>query len=962
MRYLSATIAVLALSAPSAMVGQNLSITNYQVVGTEASRGASIVTYSAELQNSGSAFASVTATVTSSQSGVVAVSGENTLTFAPVPANSEVTTSSTFELSVSPNVTVNLSQLQWTFQTTAAPVSANAGPNQTVAVGALVTLNGSGSTNQSGVGTLSYNWAFTSVPAGSKAVLSNSTAVMPTFTADVAGSYVVTLTVSNGRASSSASVTITTGNTPPVAVAGPGQTVAVGSTVVLNGSGSSDVNGNPLTYAWTLLTVPSGSKAALTGANTVSPSFVADLAGEYTVQLIVNDGVTNSAPSTVTISTSTSIPVANAGPSQVVKVGTVVQLTGSGSTDVNGNPLTYKWSFVSVPTGSSAALSNPTIVNPTFVADLTGVYVVQLIVNDGVSSSAPSTVTISTSQILPPVANAGPNESVELHSLVVLQGSGTDPQNLPLTFQWSIVSAPTGSTATLSSSSIPDPSFSPDVMGVYVVQLIVNNGYLNSYPSTVSISTGSTAPVANAGSNQLVMVGATVTLNGNGSSDSNGNPLTFSWSLLSKPAGSAATLTGATTATPTFIADVTGSYVAQLIVNDGVTSSAPATVTITTNTLSLSPNPLTLANSSGVMTVTLSSPAGALGQVVNVAILNTSIATAPASVTVPAGTTTAPITFTPVAVGSAEILVSAPGFFNAVATVNVTSVTTGPPPFTISFSTTSLSITGTATQNLTLVLSSAAPSGGLTINTSSTKTSVATVPATVTFAAGATMVSVPVTGVSAGTATINASATNIANTSASVTVTNPTFTISFSSANLSITGTATQNLTLVVSPAAPSGGLTINTSSTNTSVATVPASVTFAAGATMVSVPVTGVGNGTATINASATNIANTSASVTVTIQTSDIQLLTNVTVPAGSSVSFPVTLAQPAPSGGVFVSLASSNTATLTINQTLIYFSAGSTTSRITPALMGVAAGTASITATSFGLPSVTVQVQVTP
>src|SRR5580693_10112640 len=143
MRYLSATIAALVLLAPSAMVGQNLSITNYQVVSTQASRGTSIVTYSAELQNSGSALASVTATVTSSQSGVAAVSGENTLTFSPVPANSLVTSSGTFELSVSPSVTVNLSDLQWTFQSTASPVSANAGPNQTVAVDALVTLNGS---------------------------------------------------------------------------------------------------------------------------------------------------------------------------------------------------------------------------------------------------------------------------------------------------------------------------------------------------------------------------------------------------------------------------------------------------------------------------------------------------------------------------------------------------------------------------------------------------------------------------------------------------------------------------------------------------------------------------------------------------------------------------------------------------------------------------------------------------
>jgi hypothetical protein len=90
-------------------------------------------------------------------------------------------------------------------------------------------------------------------------------------------------------------------NTPPVADAGPNQEVATGSTVELDGSGSFDVNGDPLTYAWTLTSKPELSTAALTGATTVSPEFTADLAGTYVVSLVVNDGTVNSAPDTVTI-------------------------------------------------------------------------------------------------------------------------------------------------------------------------------------------------------------------------------------------------------------------------------------------------------------------------------------------------------------------------------------------------------------------------------------------------------------------------------------------------------------------------------------------------------------------------------------------------------------------------------------------------------------------------------------
>ena len=103
-------------------------------------------------------------------------------------------------------------------------------------------------------------------------------------------------------------------------------------------------------------------------------------------------------------------------------------------------------------------------------------------------------------------------------------------------------------------------------------------------PVTPPPGTGNRAPVANAGAAKTVATGAAVALDGSASSDPDGDALTFSWTLQ-RPATSAAALTGATTSKPGFVADVAGSYVATLTVNDGkVTASASVTITAQAST------------------------------------------------------------------------------------------------------------------------------------------------------------------------------------------------------------------------------------------------------------------------------------------------------------------------------------------------------------------------------------------
>ncbi len=209
------------------------------------------------------------------------------------------------------------------------------------------------------------------------------------------------------RGADNVAITASTANTAPSADAGDDQAVLVGETANLSAAGSSDPDGDPLTYSWTLVTAPSGSTASLVGATTATPLLTPDVAGDYDVQLIVNDGALNSTPDTVTITASTAntAPSADAGDDQAVLVGETANLSAAGSSDPDGDPLTYSWTLVTAPSGSTASLVGATTATPLLTPDVAGDYDVQLIVNDGALNSTPDTLTISATVLVDVVAN-----------------------------------------------------------------------------------------------------------------------------------------------------------------------------------------------------------------------------------------------------------------------------------------------------------------------------------------------------------------------------------------------------------------------------------------------------------------------------------------------------------------------------------------------------------------------------
>lgn len=393
------------------------------------------------------------------------------------------------------------------------------------------------------------------------------------------GPTTVTATNPGGR---SGSIAFTVLNHPPVANAGPDQTVFVADTVQLDGAQSSDADGDPLTFQWTVVSGPAGSTATLSDPTAVRPAFVPDRPGTYIVQLMVNDGRTDNAPDTVQISTTNSRSVADAGPDQTVHIGSLAHLDGSASSDVDGDPLTYGWAFVSTPTDSQAYLRDATTAHPSFVADLPGRYVVQLIVNDGTVDSKADTVQVDTYNSRP-VADAGLDQQATVGDTVQLDGShSSDIDDDPLTYRWSFTTRPPDSAASLVNATTAQSTFVPDLPGDYVIQLIVNDSFEDSLPDTVAITVEPPAnhpPVAGndtAVTDENASVGIAVLGN---DSDPDGDPLTITGVTQGTQGGTAAINGVAVIYTPP--PNWSGADSFTYTISDGRGGTATATVTVT---------------------------------------------------------------------------------------------------------------------------------------------------------------------------------------------------------------------------------------------------------------------------------------------------------------------------------------------------------------------------------------------
>jgi hypothetical protein len=195
-------------------------------------------------------------------------------------------------------------------------------------------------------------------------------------------------------------------------------------------------------------------------------------------------------------------PNANAGSDQAdVIVGTVVSLDGTGSSDLDNDPLTYKWAFIDQPGGSFASISNSTYPTAQFTPDKTGTYQISLTVTDGQGGTDLDPIKVLVkNENERPIADAGPDQNVILGALVSLSGAGSVDDGVDLEYRWRLVNPPGAATLSFAGGDI-NPRLTPDATGAWVVELVVSDGFLDSAPDTMTINVADQSTVTPGGSN-----------------------------------------------------------------------------------------------------------------------------------------------------------------------------------------------------------------------------------------------------------------------------------------------------------------------------------------------------------------------------------------------------------------------------------------------------------------------------
>ena len=311
-------------------------------------------------------------------------------------------------------------------------------------------------------------------------------------------------------------------------------TVNTGSVVRLDGGTSKDPQGRPLFFEWSFISVPSGSAATLVDADKRLPSFLADMPGDYVVQLVVSNGVVRSEPVTLTVHVTLcgfsppNVTVAAAIASVASPPGdtfprgavgsfsvfagdrvTVSAAATSTCSAVSTDGLTFQWTLLEKPAGSTAALNASDLASPAFFADMQGAYKLQAVVTDRLGNLARSTLLTVTTQTCGKnlinasvIDNAGARP-FDAHILSVATSSDDDDLNkCPARFAnsysvgWGAAATPASAAFSFGSTSGSTVTFTPLANASYVVTASVRASSGSTTTAITAISASCVTGVA----------------------------------------------------------------------------------------------------------------------------------------------------------------------------------------------------------------------------------------------------------------------------------------------------------------------------------------------------------------------------------------------------------------------------------------------------------------------------------
>ncbi|MFB9214136.1 PKD domain-containing protein [Vibrio sinaloensis] len=265
----------------------------------------------------------------------------------------------------------------------------------------------------------------------------------------------------------------------------------IGDRVRLDGASSQGDTDSMLSYHWSITTKPDGSTAALNDAMAVAPYFAPDLAGNYTVELTATAGDNRH---TTSYNIEVSDENTNVPPVIMLETPNALALEqtislNSNSYDADGDILKYQWEITSEPKGADTKLTGSDSSSAQFFAKTAGDYTLRLTVNDGYEATEKEFTLRYSAENVAPVAIAGNPQTFELGAQAQLDGSASfDGNDDAITYTWQFVSKPENSTAQLSSTTEAQPSFTPDLIGDYVVALTTSDGEFNSNTDYVRIT------------------------------------------------------------------------------------------------------------------------------------------------------------------------------------------------------------------------------------------------------------------------------------------------------------------------------------------------------------------------------------------------------------------------------------------------------------------------------------------